>query len=92
MDLHHSPGDYSLGRWKEAVADGVVLGDKQTHKFQFLMEDSQSDTNRASQVAADLILNSKIDMMLVASSPDNVNPVADQCETNGVPCVSCFCP
>jgi branched-chain amino acid transport system substrate-binding protein len=86
------PGSYSLERWKQAVADGVVLGDKQTHKFQFVMQDSQSDTNRAAQVAGDLIMNNKIDMMLVASSPDNVNPVADQCETNGVPCVSCFCP
>jgi branched-chain amino acid transport system substrate-binding protein len=43
-------------------------------------------------VASQLILKDKVDLMLVASTPDTVNPVADQCEANGVPCLSSVAP
>ena len=56
------------------------------------MKDSQSDSNRAATVAGDLITNDGVDIMMVASTPDTVNPVADQCEALGVPCVSNDCP
>jgi branched-chain amino acid transport system substrate-binding protein len=49
---------------------------------------SQSDTNRAAQVAGDLILNEKVDIMMVASTPETVSPVADQCEAMSIPCYS----
>ena len=49
------------------------------------MQDTQSDSNRAAQVAGDLINNTEIDMMMVASTPDTVKPTVDQCEANGVP-------
>ncbi len=79
---------YCLERWEELVVDGWDCGDGKTHPIKFSIQDSQSDTNRASQVAADLILNEKIDIMMVASTPETVSPVADQCEANGVPCYS----
>ena len=56
------------------------------------MRDSQSDPNRAAEVASRLILSDKIDLMLVASTPETTNPVSDQCEVNGTPCVSTMCP
>ena len=52
------------------------------------MVDSQSDTNRASQVTADLINNAKVDLIMAAATGDTVNPVADQCEASGMPCLS----
>jgi branched-chain amino acid transport system substrate-binding protein len=61
-------------------------------KVEILVKDSQSDPNRASSVAADLILKDKVDMILVSSTPDTVNPVSDQCEANGVPCISTVAP
>ena len=79
---------YVLARWQEAVKDGVVLGDKKTHTFEITMQDSQSDPNRASQVAGDLINNTGVDMMMVASTPDTTVPVAAQAEAAGVPCIS----
>ena len=57
-----------------------------------LVRDSQSDAKRAGDVAADLILKDNVDLMLVASTPDTTNPVADQCEANGVPCISSVAP
>lgn len=77
---------YLLERWNEAVADGVACGDGKTHPIKIIMRDSQSDTNRAAQVAADLIMNDKVDIMMAASTPETVNPVSDQCETLEMPC------
>lgn len=81
------PDQYCVERWREASTDGIMVGEK-THPVTFLVRDSQSDSNRAAQVAGDLINNDDIDLMLVASTPDTVNPVADQCEAMGMPCIS----
>jgi branched-chain amino acid transport system substrate-binding protein len=79
---------YVLARWTEFAKDGIVLGDKKMHPIEITMQDSQSDPNRASQVAGDLINNSSVDMMMVASTPDTTVPVAAQAEAAGVPCIS----
>jgi branched-chain amino acid transport system substrate-binding protein len=55
------------------------------------LRDSQSDPNRAATVANDLI-NDGISLMLVSSTPETTNPVSDQCELAGVPCVSTVSP
>jgi branched-chain amino acid transport system substrate-binding protein len=39
-----------------------------------------------------LIPRNKIDLMVVAHTPDTVDPVADQCEINKVPCISTDAP
>ena len=49
------------------------------------MKDSQTNSNRAAEVAADLILKDKIALMLVGAAPETDNPVADQCEVNERP-------
>jgi branched-chain amino acid transport system substrate-binding protein len=79
---------YVLSRWTEAAKDGLVLGDKKKHAIEITLEDSQSDPNRASQVAGDLINNTGVDLMMVASTPDTTVPVAAQAEAAGVPCIS----
>jgi branched-chain amino acid transport system substrate-binding protein len=86
------PDKYCVDRWKEAIGTGMVLGDGQNHPISITVSDSQSDSNRAAQVAGDLINNTNIDMMMVASTPDTVVPVVGQCEANGVPVVSSDCP
>ena len=80
------PDAYCVERWKEAVADGLVCGDGQKHPVSITVKDSQSDSNRAAQVAGDLVSNDKVDMVIAASTGDVVVPVADQCEALGVPC------
>ena len=74
-----------------AFGAGLTIGGA-THPINILQKDSQSDPNRAAQVAGDLILSDGIDLMLVASTPETTNPVADQCEANGVPCISTVAP
>jgi len=86
------PDQYCLDQWNAAVKDGLEAGDGQVHPINIIMKDSQSDSNRAATVAADLITNDGVDIMMVASTPDTVVPVADQCEALSMPCVSTDCP
>lgn len=76
---------------KKGFAAGVAVAGV-THPVTILVKDSQSDPNRAAEVAGDLLLSDKVDLMLVASTPETTNPVSDQCEANGVPCVSTVAP
>ncbi len=76
---------------RKAFESGLKIGDK-THPIEILVKDSQSDPNRAAEVAADLILKDGIDLMVVASTPETTNPVSDQCEVNGIPCISTVAP
>ena len=57
-----------------------------------VVKDSQSNPNRAAEVAKDLIVQDKIDLMLVASTPETTNPVSTQCEIEEVPCISTVAP
>ena len=79
---------YCVKRWKEATASGIKTADGVTHPIEFIVRDSQSDSNRAATVAGDLITNDGVDVMMVTSTSDTVVPVADQAEALGVPCVS----
>lgn len=82
---------FTVNAMKTALADGITIGNA-THTVEILVKDSQSDPNRAAEVASDLILTDSVDLMLVASTPETTNPVSDQCEVNGVPCISSVAP
>ena len=56
------------------------------------VRDSQSNPNRAAEVAKELIVRDKVDLMLVASTPETTNPVCTQCEIEEVACVSTKAP
>ena len=77
---------------KKTLGDGLVLGDGKKHLITLVFRDTQSDSNRAAQVAGDLIANDKVDMLLAAGAPDTVNPSADQAEAMGTPFLSVFDP
>jgi branched-chain amino acid transport system substrate-binding protein len=83
--------NFVLAGIREATKAGLAVAGK-THPIEILVKDSQSNPNRAAEVAADLILKDKVDLMLVASTPETTNPVSDQCELNGVLCVSTVAP
>jgi branched-chain amino acid transport system substrate-binding protein len=77
---------------KAATLDGIIGGDGKQHKLVIKRADSQSDSNRAAQVAGDLVTNGKLDMMMASGTPDTANPVADQCEALGCPSIANFVP
>ncbi len=83
--------DYVLEGIKAALAGGVENNGK-SYNIEIISKDSQSNPNRAAEVAADLILGDEVDILLAASTPDTTNPVSDQAEINEVPCITTDCP
>ncbi len=82
---------FIIDQVKNIVGKGIQSGGK-TYPVEIISRDSQSTSTRASEVAADLILRDKVDILLGASAPDTTNPVADQAEINEVPCITTNCP
>jgi branched-chain amino acid transport system substrate-binding protein len=82
---------FVLGGISSALKDGLIIGGKK-YAVEIVVRDSQSNPNRAGEVAGELILKEKVDLMVVASTPETTNPVSDQCELNGVPCISTVAP
>jgi len=83
--------DFIFAGIEAAAADGVDI-DGTLHPIQIVKKDTQSDPNRAASVAGELISDDAVDLILVASTPETTNPVADQCEQSGVPCLSSVAP
>src|SRR5499433_267683 len=83
--------NFVVGGVRKALGKGLSLSGG-PRPVEILVRDSQSDPNRAGEVASRLILSDKVDLMLVASTPETTNPVSDQCEVNGTPCISTVCP
>ncbi len=86
------PDKWIVSYVEKAIGEGVVCGDGKMHPVSIIQLDSQSSPNRVAEVTQDLIFNEKVDMMVASSSPDTVNPAADQCEANGIPFLANFVP
>ncbi len=83
--------NFIIANFKEATKAGLRIGNA-TYAVEVVVRDSQSNPNRAAEVAKELIVRDKIDLMLVASTPETTNPVSTQCEIEEVPCVSSVAP
>jgi branched-chain amino acid transport system substrate-binding protein len=89
-----SPQTGPLAGFAESDAYNIAafLATDAGSEFEVIVKDSQSNPNRAAEVAKELIVDDEIDLMLVASTPENTNPVATTCEAEGVPVVSTMAP
>jgi branched-chain amino acid transport system substrate-binding protein len=83
--------NFVLGQFREAMKGGLKIGNA-TRPIEVSVRDSQSNPNRAAEVAKELIVRDKVDLMLVASTPETTNPVCTQCEIEEVACVSTKAP
>ncbi|MFY9599177.1 MAG: ABC transporter substrate-binding protein [Pseudolabrys sp.] len=70
---------------------GLSSGGK-TYKVEIITKDSQSSGSRAAEVASELILGDKVNLIVASATPDTTNPVSDQAEVNEVPCITTNCP
>ncbi|OIQ86042.1 hypothetical protein GALL_321130 [mine drainage metagenome] len=83
--------DFVVSQVLNKVKDGIDIGGVR-YPVQIIHKDSQSNPNRAAEVAGELILSDQVDLMVAGNTPETVNPVADQCEANEVPCITNDCP
>ncbi|MCP8688718.1 ABC transporter substrate-binding protein [Marinobacterium sedimentorum] len=81
--------DFIIEQVRQSLAGGLTIGGKH-YDVEILVRDDQSSTDRASNQAADLINSEEVDLMLAQVS---IGPsVPQQCELNGVPCISTMGP
>ena len=80
-----------IEQMKTAFKDGITVGGTK-YAVEIVLKDSQSNPNRAGEVANDLILKDKVALVLTAGTPETANPVSDACELNEVPCISTVVP
>ncbi len=83
--------DFILKGINELAKDGLMVGDRSL-KVEITVRDTQSNSDTAAQQAGKLITDDGVDLMLAIATPEMINPVADQCEANGVPCLSTLAP
>ncbi len=83
--------EFVLAGINELVKDGIMLGDK-SFTVEIVTRDVESNSDTAAARAGELILDEKVDLMIAIATPEMINPVADQCEANGVPCLSTLAP
>ena len=83
--------DFVIKALAETVKDGIQIGGG-TYQVEVVVKDSQSNPNRAADVAKELIVDDEVSLMLVASTPETTNPVSTQCEIEGLPCISTVAP
>jgi branched-chain amino acid transport system substrate-binding protein len=89
-----SPQSGPLAAFSDAdqfIIDGFLQSEAGAN-FEVIVKDSQSNPNRAADVAKELIIDDEIDMMLVASTPETTNPVATTCESEEIPVISTVAP
>ncbi|WP_419913962.1 ABC transporter substrate-binding protein [Hoeflea sp.] len=87
LAIFAEPDNFVLNQFRTQLADGLMINGTK-HPVEFIVKDSQSSSNRASSVAQELIFDDEVDIITATSTPDTTNPVADQAELNGVPCIT----
>ena len=83
--------DHVVTAIRQAFAQGLENNGKRW-TVEIISKDSQSNPNRAAEVASELLLRDEVNIIVAASTPDTTNPVADQAEVNEVPCITTDCP
>jgi branched-chain amino acid transport system substrate-binding protein len=87
LALFYEEMSWAIEHATKAMDNSITINGTK-HPLEIVVKDSQSNPNRASQVTQELILNDRVHIVTAFATPETVNPVADQCEINGTPCVT----
>jgi branched-chain amino acid transport system substrate-binding protein len=82
---------YVLGQVRSALSKGLTIGGKK-YSVEIISGDSQSSSARAAAVAAQMVQQDSVDVLIATATPETVIPVSSQAEASGVPCVLTICP
>lgn len=87
LSVFAEPDPFTLAEMKKLLASGLKTGGR-SYAVEIIYKDSQSSSSRAAEVANELILKNKVDLVIAGCTPETTNPVADACELNAMPCVT----
>ena len=89
-----SPQTGPLASFAESDAFNIqaFLATEAGANFEVIVKDSQSNPNRAAEVAKELISRDEVNLILVASTPETTNPVCSIAEQEEIPVISTVAP
>jgi len=87
LALFYEEMGWAIEAVKRFTGDSITINGTK-HPLEIVVKDSQSNPNRASEVTQELILKDKVHIVTAFATPETVNPVSDQCEVNGMPCIT----
>ncbi|MFV0296542.1 MAG: ABC transporter substrate-binding protein, partial [Hyphomicrobiaceae bacterium] len=91
-----SPQSGPLSAFSEAdnymIAQFIKTAADQSLNVEVVVKDSQSNPNRAADVARELIVRDEVNLICVASTPETTNPVCTIAEAEEVPVISSVAP
>ena len=79
--------DWTLGGIRKILEPGLNIGGV-NYKVEIITKDSQTDESRTAEVASELILKEKVDILTASSGSIDCNPAANVAELNEVPCIT----
>jgi branched-chain amino acid transport system substrate-binding protein len=83
--------DFNAKLYLDTIKSTLKIGGSD-YTVEVIQKDSQSSPSRAAEVAQELIVNDKVNLMLVGNTPETTNPVSTTCEVEEVPCISSLAP
>jgi branched-chain amino acid transport system substrate-binding protein len=83
---------FIVERVVNALDQKGIMVDGKKARFRVVRVDSQSNPTKAGEVAQSLITGEKVDLVVVAHTPDTTNPVGAVCEATRTPCISTVAP
>jgi branched-chain amino acid transport system substrate-binding protein len=83
--------EFILSQVRQVIGQGITNNGVR-YPVEIIVKDSQSNPNRAAEVALELINGDKVDIITAIAAPETTNPVADQAEANEIPCITTNCP
>ena len=83
--------DFVIKQVMDALGGSIETANGRVN-IEIIVRDSQSNPNRAAEVARQLIVDDEVQLIVVASTPETTNPVSAQCEIEGIPCISTIAP
>lgn len=83
---------YTLEKIRALLGGQIQAANGDTYAIEILDRDSQSNPNKAAEIAGNLILNDEIHLLVPASTTDTILPAAEQAELYETPCISSGAP
>ncbi|MGV0818253.1 ABC transporter substrate-binding protein [Martelella sp. AMO21009] len=92
LGLFGETDGYTVQKIREALGGKLQSANGDVYELEILERDSQSNPNKAAEIAGDLILNDEVHLLVPASTTDTILPAMEQAELYETPSISAGAP
>lgn len=92
LGLFGETDGFTVQKIREALGGQIRSANGDLYDIEVLERDSQSNPNKAAEIAGNLILNDEVNILVPASTTDTILPSMEQAELYETPCISAGAP